>query len=307
MPTIGIDVGGTKCLGLLWTPEGIIAETRHSTPHGPDPYELIEVIAGVVAELDGFAETESDGSAPAVGIGMPGLVTSSGVVRASPNLTDVADLAVRDLVAERIGRPVVVDNDATCAAVAEWRTGAGRGVADMVMITLGTGIGAGIVVAGQVVHGAHGFAGEIGHMMVEPDGPSCPCGRRGCWERYASGSALERRAAEVLGPPPEGGARWRGEAVADLARRGHVQAAEIFREFSLWVARGIVNIVNILDPALVVLGGGVVRTAPLFLDDVRRDVADLLYAPHNRDQPEIAVAHWDDRAGAVGAALLAVG
>lgn len=299
MPTIGVDVGGTKCLGILWSTDGVVAESRRPTPHGNDQQELITAIVSVIGELEDLA----GGGAPPVGIGMPGLVTRSGVVRASPNLTDVSDLAVRAAVSELLGRSVLVDNDATCAAVAEWRAGAGQGTTDMVMITLGTGIGAGIVANGAVVRGAHGFAGEIGHMVVDPDGPRCPCGQRGCWERYASGSALEARAEELLGPAPEG--RWQGRDVAALAHDGNARAREIFSEFALWVARGIVNITNILDPALVVLGGGVVGTAPLFLDDVRHHVARLLYAPSQRDLPEIAVAHWDERAGAVGAALLA--
>lgn len=300
MPTIGVDVGGTKCLGVLWSADGVLAESRRPTPHGDDPRELIAAIVGVVRDLEEVASTET----LSVGIGMPGLVTRSGVVRASPNLTEVSDLDVRDMVGDVLGRAVLVDNDATCAAVAEWRAGAGVGVADMVMITLGTGIGAGIVTNGAVVRGAHGFAGEIGHMVMDPDGPRCPCGQRGCWERFASGSALEARANEMLGPGPTG--RWLGQDVAALAREGNAAAQEIFGEFARWVARGIVNVTNILDPSLVVLGGGVVRTAPLFLDDVRGHVAQLLYAPSRRDLPTITVAHWDERAGAVGAALLAV-
>ncbi|MGA0878981.1 MAG: ROK family protein [Ilumatobacteraceae bacterium] len=299
MPTIGVDVGGTKCLGVLWSSDGVGAESRRPTPHGNDPHDLITTIVGVIRDLEEVAASEP----LSVGIGMPGLVTRSGVVRASPNLTDVSDLAVRDEVGSVLGRPVLVDNDATCAAVAEWRAGAGRGVTDMVMITLGTGIGAGIVANGAVLRGAHGFAGEIGHMVIDPDGPWCPCGQRGCWERFASGSALQARADDVLGPCPTG--RWQGQDVAALASEGNGPAREIFTEFAQWVARGIVNVTNILDPALVVLGGGVVRTAPLFLDDVRRHVAQLLYAPNQRDLPAITVAHWDERAGAVGAALLA--
>lgn len=299
MPTIGVDVGGTKCLGILWSADGVVAESRCPTPHGNDQRELITAIVSVIGELEEMA----GGEVSPVGIGMPGLVTRSGVVRASPNLTDIADLAVRDAVSEVLGRRVLVDNDATCAAVAEWRAGAGRGINDMVMITLGTGIGAGIVANDAVVRGAHGFAGEIGHMVVDPGGPECPCGQRGCWERYASGSALEALAEDRLGPAAAG--RWHGRDVAALAHGGDVRAREIFSEFALWVARGLVNLTNILDPALVVLGGGVVGTAPLFLDDVRHHVAQLLYAPSQRDLPEIVVAHWDERAGAVGAALLA--
>ena len=132
---------------------------------------------------------------------MPGLITLDGVLRSSPNVPTVTELDVAGRLGERLGRRVAVSNDATCAALAEWRTGAGRGVDDMVMVTLGTGIGGGVVAAGRLVVGANGFTGEFGHMVVDPDGPPCVCGRRGCWERYASGSGLAQlaRAAAVGG------------------------------------------------------------------------------------------------------------
>lgn len=294
---IGVDVGGTKCLGILWSDGAIVTEVRRSTPQ--DPVAMIGAVVEVIEELSGVL-------APArpvmpVGIGMPGLVTRNGVVRASPNLPEVIDLAVGDLVRSRLGRPVSVDNDATCAAVAEWRAGAGRGSDDMVLVTLGTGIGAGIVARGSVIRGTQGFAGEIGHMVVDPDGPPCPCGQRGCWERYASGSALAAKAVDVLG----GGDRWSGEDVARLARDGDRRMVGIYREFARWLARGLANITNIFDPDVIVVGGGVARDAALFIDDARTDLAEFVYASSRRDLPRILVAEWDERAGAVGAALLA--
>ncbi len=160
---------------------------------------------------------------------------------------------------------MAVTNDATCAALAEWRFGAGRGVDDMVMVTLGTGIGGGVVAGGRLIVGANGFAGEFGHMVVDPDGPPCPCGRRGCWERYASGSGLAqlaraaavggrlRRVVEVAGGDA---GMVRGEHVQAAAREGDPGAVAVVDEFARWVALGLVNLTNALDPARFVLGGG---------------------------------------------------
>lgn len=299
---IGVDVGGTKCLGVVWSEGKIVAEVRRPTPdQSPEgPGGVVAVIAEVVADLETQIGVSPKGLGIAVGVGMPGLVTRSGIVRASPNLTGVADLAVRDLLEARLERQVWVDNDATCAAIAEWRTGAGEGLQDMVMVTLGTGIGGGIIANGTVVRGANGFAGEIGHMVLDPEGPQCPCGQQGCWERFASGSALESRADQVFGP-----GKVRGADLARLASQGDEQAQEIFREFAHWVALGLANLTNIFDPSVIVIGGGVTRTAPLFFKTVQDNFVALLYAPHLRPQPKIVVASLDERAGAVGAALLA--
>ncbi|MFM7127347.1 MAG: ROK family protein [Actinomycetota bacterium] len=291
---IGVDVGGTKCLGILWSDGAVVAEARRTTPQ--DPMEMIGAVTEVIEELSGLRT-----SPVPIGLGMPGLVTRRGVVRASPNLPEVVELPVGDLVSSRLGRAVSVDNDATCAAVAEWRAGAGRSTDDMVLVTLGTGIGAGIVAGGSVIRGTQGFAGEIGHMVVDPDGPPCPCGQRGCWERYASGSALAARAVEMSGV----GHPWTGEDLARSALDGDQRALGIFRDFARWLARGLANITNIFDPDVIVVGGGVAREAALFIDDARADLADFVYASQRRNLPRILVAEWDERAGAVGAALLA--
>lgn len=298
-PSIGVDVGGTKCRGVLWSSGAIVADVRRATPVGDPkgPNGVIAAICAVVAELEESANHH--GPPLAVGVGMPGLVTLQGVVRASPHLRGVADLAVGELLQERLGRAVWVDNDATCAAIAEWQEGAGLGVDDMVTVTLGTGIGGGIISRGAVVRGAHGFAGEIGHMVVDPNGPPCPCGQRGCWECFASGTALQARADDVFGS-----GRVRGEDLVGLVGQGNLEAQKILREFAHWVALGLANITNIFDPSVIVIGGGVARTAPVFLADVHQSFATMLYAPHLRPQPRIVVAHWDERAGAVGAALL---
>jgi len=218
------------------------------------------------------------------------------------------------LLAERLGHPVSVDNDGTCAALAEWRLGAGTGTSDMVLVTLGTGIGGGLVAGGRLQRGAHGFAGEFGHMVVDPHGPKCPCGRRGCWERYASGSGLAmlareaatgRRLREVVERAGGDPLDVRGEHVHDAAREGDAEARAVIDDFGRWVALGLANLTNALDPQMFVLGGGLAAGADLYLDPITRWFGELLYQPHLRPIPRIEFARLGPFAGAVGAALLA--
>ena len=220
--SVGIDVGGTKCLGVALDANGdIVAEERRPTPRGDGSIpRLIDTLAELADSLGPYDE---------LGVGVPGLVTRSGVLRAAPNLDGVADVDIAGLLGAEVGHRVRVDNDATCAAVAEWMFGSAQGVTDMVLVTLGTGIGGGLVLSGHLQRGRNGFAGEYGHMVVDPDGPPCPCGRRGCWERYASGSGLARlareaavgrrvsRVLELAGGDPEA---VRGEMVQQAAREG---------------------------------------------------------------------------------------
>ena len=304
--TIGIDVGGTKCLGVALGPDGaIVAEDRRPTPRGAGSLPLlIDTLAELAATLGPFDE---------IGVGVPGLVTHEGVLRAAPNLDGVADFDVAGLLGARLGCTVHVDNDATCAAASEWLFGAARGATDMILVTLGTGIGGGLIAGGKLQRGRHGFAGEYGHMVVDPDGPPCPCGRRGCWERYASGSGLARLAREaavgrrvnrvlqIAGGDPEA---VRGEMVMQAAREGDADALAVIDDFGRWVALGLVNLTNVLDPEMFVLGGGLAAGSDLYLEPIKKWFRELIYQPELRPMPEVAFAEWGERAGAVGAALL---
>jgi glucokinase len=303
----GIDVGGTKCLGVAVDTDGlVVAESRRPTPRGE---AVIDALAAVAEDLEAEA-----GPLPALGVGVPGLVTLEGVLRASPNIPDVAELDVAGRLGARIEMPLVVGNDATWAVLAEWRIGAGRGHDDVVMVTLGTGIGGGVVAGGRLVVGANGFTGEFGHMVVDPNGLPCPCGRRGCWERYASGSGLAqlartaavggrlRRVVEMAGGEA---ALVRGEHVQAAAREGDEAALAVVDEFARWVAIGLVNLTNALDPAMFVLGGGLAEGADLYLDPIERWFVALLYSPQLRPHPALAFAELGERAGAIGAALAA--
>lgn len=302
----GVDIGGTKCLGVVLDGGGaVVAEHRVATPAGA---------AAVAAAVGDVAEVLRPWAT--LGVGAAGLVTTDGVVRAAPNLPGVVELALGALLAGRFGQDVAVDNDATCAMAAEWRVGAARGATDAVLVTLGTGIGAGVVSGGRLVRGANGFAGEPGHMVVDPGGPPCVCGRQGCWERFASGSGLARLARDAaeggrlgsvvatVGGDPD---RVRGEDVLAAARRGDPDAVTVVDRFSWWVALGLANVVNLLDPAVVVLGGGLVEAAEVFLGRVRVHLRDLLYSADHRPVPPVVPAALGERAGAIGAALLGAG
>lgn len=312
----GLDLGGTKLLGVLLDPDevdgGPLSEIRVPTPIGTDA--VAAAILDVARELIGRAPVQLGRHVRAVGLGAPGLVDRSGTLRYGPNLPGVVDEPFGAKLAAGLGLPVVVDNDATCAAWGEHERGASRGRNHSILIALGTGIGAGITVKGQVLRGANGFAGEPGHMVVDPTGPLCPCGRNGCWERYASGSGLGRlaresahagrspRLVELAGGDPED---VRGEHVTAAATEGDPEALRVFDRFGWWVALGIANLVNVLDPEMVVIGGGLVEAGSLVMEPTRAAFRELVMAYAHRPEVEIVEAQLGEHAGAVGAALLA--
>lgn len=305
---VGVDIGGTKILGVVIDradPTEVVSEHRVPTPTGGDA--VLDAIAGVVKEL------EQEYPATSVGVGIAGLVDRDGVLRVGPNLPNLHSVPVRGELSDRLERPVKVDNDATCAAWGEHQAGAARGFADAMCIALGTGIGAGIVAGGELERGTHGFAGEAGHMVVDPAGPLCPCGRRGCWERMASGSGLGRlardaaeagrlhRALELAGGDVAG---LRGEHVALAAAENDSQALELLHSFAWWVAVGVANLVTLLDPGVVVIGGGLIEIGDPLLKPIQDHYRNLVMAYDQRSDVEIVAAELGERAGAIGAALL---
>ena len=305
MSVIGVDLGGTKCLGVALDGGQVVAETRAATPKGAEP--LVAEILDLVEELEGYGGIE------AVGVGAPGLVDRDGVLRFAPNLSlDGEALDLRSPLEARLAVPVTVDNDATCAAWGERQVGAAQGLDDVILATLGTGIGGGIVTDGSVERGANGFAGEIGHMVVDPNGPPCPCGQRGCWERFASGSGLGRLAREAVhagraprvlqlaGGDPEA---VRGEHVTRAVAEGDAEAAAVLDRFAWWLALGLANLTNIFDPQAFVLGGGLVRAGESLLAPTRATLRELL--PKARPDVAVLPATLGERAGPVGAACLA--
>ncbi|QGG95574.1 ROK family protein [Actinomarinicola tropica] len=308
---VGLDIGGTKILGLavdLGSGE-VLAERRVPTPQG-----RAEVADALGTVVDALAEG-SGRPIRAVGVGAAGLVDTSGVLRYGPNLPGVVDLDLVGLLGDRLGLPVAVDNDATAATVAEHRLGAARGVDDALYVALGTGIGGGIVLDGALRRGAHGFGGELGHVVIDPDGPLCGCGRQGCWERLASGSALGEQAREAVldgrgaGILAAAGAERAddvtGEHAVAAAAAGDPEGLAVMAAFARWVALGLAGFVNALDPSVVVIGGGVVEAGPVLLDPLRSAVADLIIGSSHRPPVPVLPAVFGEHAAAVGAALLA--
>jgi glucokinase len=307
--TIGVDIGGTKVLAVRMDGGGrILGEDRRPTPKSGT--ELIDVVAELVTVL----RDRSDNSIR-VGVGAPGLVDHDGVLRFAPNLRDAEELAIRATLEARVpGGRFRVANDATCAGWAERTYGAARGTDHAVVVTLGTGIGGGIVVGGRLLEGANGYAGEIGHMVVDPSGPPCPCGKRGCWERFASGSGLGRlareaahagqaaRMLELAGGDPEA---VRGEHVTRAAAEGDAEALEVMARFAWWLALGLANLANVFDPECFVLGGGLVEAGNILLEPTRKAFQDLVEGAEHRPQIGIVLAELGERAGAIGAAALA--
>lgn len=308
---IGVDVGGTKLLAVRLEADGRVgAEVKVTTPvDGP---QLMAGIAEVVDRLgDGVA-------APgAIGVAAAGLVDAAGVLRFAPHLPGLIGTALDETLRARYRSSAVwTGNDAAAACWAEHLIGAAVGVDDVIMVTLGTGIGGGIIRGGVLEEGAHRFAGEFGHMVVDPHGPLCPCTRRGCWERYASGSGLgllgreaavadlAPRVVAVAGGDPEA---VRGEHVTVAAGEGDQPAVAIMARFAWWVAVGLANLANIFDPALLVLGGGLVDAGEVLLGPTRAAFGDLVEFGAGRGGPPIRAAALGSRAGAVGAALLAAG
>ena len=308
----GVDVGGTKIEAIVIDEAGsVLASSRRPTPHeatDPAGAALADAITDALTELLG-----SDTTVP-VGVGLPGMMTKNGVLAFAPNLPTANGADVVSLITQRRpGTSVVAANDADCAAVAEFYAGAAQGCEDFALVTLGTGIGGGLYSRGRLLRGRHGFAGEIGHMVIDVNGPLCPCGSRGCWERFASGSAVGRlaREAAAAGRLPELVATLghpdavRGEDVTSAAAAGSPEALAVTDEVGWWLARGIANLVAILDVSVVVVGGGLGTVAELLLPPARRALHDLVEGAAVREPIELRAARFSAQAGAIGAAFLA--
>lgn len=288
--TVGLDLGGTKVLGVRLGPDGEIrAEERRDTPAVGE--DLIAELADLVGALD-------DGSSRAVGVGAAGMIGRDGAVAYGPNVAAFRDgLALRERLEPAVELPVVVDNDANTAAWGEFVYGAAADDDDALVITLGTGIGGGVISQGELIRGAHGFAAEIGHFQVVADGPRCACGEVGHWEAVASGPALGRLAEERLGIS--------GEDVGRRATEGDTEAQAVVADFAHWVAIGLAGLVNIFDPGVIVVSGGLVEMGDVLLDPVRRSLAGRVEAPAARPEVAIVPATLGVHAGAVGAATMA--
>jgi len=309
-PTIGVDVGGTKIAGGVVDAEGKILH-RHQVPtDANDPDAIVASIVDVTKEC-----VAAVGDAVAVGVGAAALVDSDeGVVLWAPNLA-YKDLPLRALLSKQVSLPVIVDNDANVAAVAEAVYGAGRGAKHQVMVTVGTGIGSGLVLDGHLYRGRHGLGGELGHMILVPGGDLCACGNHGCWEAVASGRAIGRLARQRI----EGGAgadvlaaaggdieAITGELVGEAAVSGSPFARDVVAEIGRLLGIGLANIVNIFDPELIVVGGGAAAgTGELLLAPAREAMKAHIVGEAYRTAVRVVPAALGNDAGVVGAAVLA--
>jgi glucokinase len=306
---LGIDVGGTKIGCLRVAGDGtVLARESVATPAD----DADEAMSTMIALARGLLDPD----VIAVGVGAAGLVDSNeGVLRYSPNLT-WRELPIAHRMADALEVPCQLDNDANAAAWGEWSFGAGRGYAHMLLVAVGTGIGGGLVAEGRLFRGAHGFAAEIGHIIVEPGGPPCGCGNRGCWEQVASGAAIGRLGseaarehprsmiAEIAGDDPDS---VTGVTVSRAAERGDEVARRILAEVGRRLGDGIAGFVNALDPQVVVVGGGAVGAGELLLGPARVAFEGSVEGRRHRPPVPIVAAHLGNDAGAIGAAMLALG
>ncbi|WP_210367558.1 ROK family protein [Bacillus sp. REN3] len=294
MTIIGVDVGGTKIKAGFITAEGVVLESV------TEPTGKVDVM-GQIIQVIGALTNKSKEPISAIGVGTAGRVDAhSGKINgATSNLPFWAGTNVKDTLEKKFGVPVAVDNDANAAAIAEGAFGAARGIRDFVCITLGTGVGAGAVVNGQLLRGHAGGGGEIGHMILYPGGHLCNCGKKGCLEQYVSGTAIQRAITTEIAAAS---ASFSPRRLFRLAQDGHPAAKKITGRFCDDLVQGILNVHAVLDPEMIVLGGGVVESSDYWWDPFMERLGSI---------PEITFklnrAHFQNDAGMIGAAALALG
>ena len=306
---IGIDVGGTNLAAGLVTPEGkILARAKCPTRAEREPQAIASDMAELVLKLSKETAEEIN----SVGIGIPGVVdNAAGRVIRTPNMP-FDDFPLSGAINERCPWQVFLGNDGNVAALGECLAGSASGASSMVMVTLGTGVGGGIVVGGRIVEGAGGAAAEIGHMNIQRGGAMCGCGRRGCWEAYASAKSLVRQTAEALrahpdsllskaltGDPPH----ISGRTAFLAAGRGDAVAKTVVEEYLDWVAIGLQNLIFVLQPEVICIGGGVSNEGAGLIDPLRARIESMRFCQGIR-QTELRLAQLGNDAGLIGAALL---
>jgi glucokinase len=308
--TIGVDLGGTKLLAGAVSSDLAVHHRALRPAAGLDQAALVESCVQAVEE----ARAAVPGEVVGVGFGIPCLIDQrTGIAVMAVNLP-LHDIPFRDVMTERLGLPVTVDNDANCAALAEVRAGAGAGCTELVMLTIGTGIGGGLVLGGELYRGAIGAGAEMGHMVVEIDGPPCQgfCPNRGCLESVASGTALVREASlavaarpdTALGRALEDGRPLTGPLITELAHDGDPVARGVLALVGRRLGVGIASLVNIFNPEVVVIGGGVVGAGEMLLGPLREEMLARALSP-SKELVRVSAAAFGAESGMIGAALLA--
>ncbi|HLM51108.1 MAG TPA: ROK family protein [Solirubrobacteraceae bacterium] len=306
---VGVDLGGTKALAGAVDASLVVHHRARREIWGLDQRALLDAVVEVVDDVRAAVPAEVE----AVGLGIPCTFDRrTGIAVQAVNLP-LCDLPFRDVMAERLGVPVVVDNDANAAVLAEQRHGAAAGASEVILLTVGTGIGGGIVMGGEVYRGSVGAAAELGHTVIDVHGPPCQgtCPNRGCLEVMASGTALSREAVRMAGEHPgsalgralAGGRGLSGQFVVELAHDGDADASAVVARIGRHLGVGIANFVNVFNPEVVVVGGGVMAAGELLLGPAREEVASRALPPA-RDVVRIVPAGFGEEAGMVGAAVL---
>ena len=308
--TIGIDVGGTKVLGGVVSASGeILINARRDTPREGGK-ALTQTIADVANELLSKYPVES------IGVSAAGFISSDRrTILATPNIAGWNGVNLERELTEILGKRIVLENDANAAAWGEFKFGAGRGRNDLMLLTLGTGVGGGLILDGSLFRGAFGIGAELGHMRIVPDGHLCGCGVRGCLEQYASGSALMRHAREAISASPDIARNLlargngtleglKGEHITEAAREGDPVALAAFNTMASYLGAGIASLCAVIDPSCIVLGGGVIDAGEIFLGPTREAALRLIPFSGKHPYPEIIAAELGNSAGLVGVADL---
>ena len=314
MFTIGIDLGGTNIVAAVVDEKyNIIAKAKTPTAVPRSAELIFDDIAKVCKEaVEKAGLTMNDISS--VGLGTPGTVNSDGVIEFANNL-NFDNVPAKDMIIERLGdKPVYVANDANCAALGEAYAGCGNGAKNFIAVTLGTGVGSGVIIDGKIVTGVNNAGGECGHMVIVVDGEACTCGRHGCWEAYASATALINQTKKAMEQYPDSvmhqlakeEGKVSGKTAFDAMRRGDIASIKVVDQYIKYVACGIINLVNALQPEIICVGGGICNEGETLLRPLRRYIEAERYSVYSKIQTKILKAELGNDAGIIGAAILGV-
>lgn len=314
MYTIGIDLGGTNIVASVVDDDYNIIGTSKTPTNSPrSADEIFDDIADVCEEAVKTAGLTME-DIDSVGMGTPGTVNQDGVIEFANNLA-FNNVPARTMLAKRINKPeekVFIENDANCAALGEAYAGCGNGAKDFVAVTLGTGVGSGVIIGGKIVNGVNCAGGECGHMVIVVDGEQCSCGRKGCWEAYASATALIRQTKKAMEEYPDSlmhklakeEGKVSGRTAFDAMRLGDIAGIKVVDDYIKYVACGLINIVNALQPEIICIGGGICNEGETLMKPLRRFVQSERYSIHSKIQTKIVKAELGNDAGVIGAALL---
>lgn len=314
MYTIGVDLGGTNIVASVVDDDYNIIGTSKTPTNSPrSADEIFDDIADVCEEAVKTAGLTME-DIDSVGMGTPGTVNQDGVIEFANNLA-FNNVPARTMLAKRINKPeekVFIENDANCAALGEAYAGCGNGAKDFVAVTLGTGVGSGVIIGGKIVNGVNYAGGECGHMVIVVDGEQCSCGRKGCWEAYASATALIRQTKKAMEEYPDSlmhklakeEGKVSGRTAFDAMRLGDIAGIKVVDDYIKYVACGLINIVNALQPEIICIGGGICNEGETLMKPLRRFVQSERYSIHSKIQTKIVKAELGNDAGVIGAALL---